>query len=215
MLALQASACYHRPVDEMQQRILEAAYRVFVAGGFRAATTRRIADAAGVNEVTLFRRFASKEHLLAEAVDYATAQSLRVLQANPMPQIPGELRSELTTHLMATLQGLMRSEQAMRTSVGEWGQDPDLDERLLRTTNYVYDEFERYLGAAQDRGLIRGDVNVRVATEALLGTIFADGMLRGLLPKRFPLDPQGTVQTYVTIILDGLLVGEPATAKGD
>ena len=50
-----------------RERILEAAARVYAMHGFRGATTRLIANEAGVNEVTLFRSFGSKGALL-EAV---------------------------------------------------------------------------------------------------------------------------------------------------
>ena len=50
-----------------RERILEAAGRVYAKHGFRGATTRLIANEAGVNEVTLFRTFGSKSALL-EAV---------------------------------------------------------------------------------------------------------------------------------------------------
>ena len=49
-------------------RILDAAARVYAEYGYRGATTRRIAVAAGVNEVTLFRTFGSKAALIYEAV---------------------------------------------------------------------------------------------------------------------------------------------------
>ena len=45
---------------ELRDRILEAAALVYAETGFRGATTRRIAERAGVNEITLFRHFGSK-----------------------------------------------------------------------------------------------------------------------------------------------------------
>ena len=48
---------------EIQNRILAAAARVYAQYGFRGATTRLIANEAGVNEVTLFRTFGSKAEL--------------------------------------------------------------------------------------------------------------------------------------------------------
>jgi AcrR family transcriptional regulator len=54
--------------EPTRQQILEAAVRVYSEAGFRGATTRRIADEACVNEVTLFRIFGSKAALIAEAV---------------------------------------------------------------------------------------------------------------------------------------------------
>ncbi|MEH2432700.1 MAG: helix-turn-helix domain-containing protein, partial [Nostoc sp.] len=44
-------------------RLIEAASQIFASLGVQGATTREIARVAGVNEVTLFRHFASKEQL--------------------------------------------------------------------------------------------------------------------------------------------------------
>ena len=57
-----------------RQRIVQAAARVFAETGYRGATTRRIAHAANVNEVTLFRHFRSKEELLREAIAQAVRE---------------------------------------------------------------------------------------------------------------------------------------------
>lgn len=46
------------------QRILDAAYALFREQGIDATTTRQIAEQAGVNEVTIFRRFGNKEGLV-------------------------------------------------------------------------------------------------------------------------------------------------------
>lgn len=49
--------------DDTAQRIIDAALKLFTAGGYRRATTRAIAAEAGVNEVTVFRHFGSKKNL--------------------------------------------------------------------------------------------------------------------------------------------------------
>ena len=51
-----------------EQRILDAALKVFASEGYTGATTRRIAEEANVAEVTLFRKFQSKENLLREVL---------------------------------------------------------------------------------------------------------------------------------------------------
>lgn len=54
--------------QETRERILQAAAKLFYEQGFSATSTRLIAAEAGVNEVTLFRRFGSKEKLLEEII---------------------------------------------------------------------------------------------------------------------------------------------------
>jgi AcrR family transcriptional regulator len=48
---------------DRRQQILEVASRIFARKGYQGATTREIAEAAGVNEALLFRHFPSKESL--------------------------------------------------------------------------------------------------------------------------------------------------------
>jgi AcrR family transcriptional regulator len=50
--------------EETRERILTATREVIGRKGKRGATTREIADVAGVNEATLFRHFGTKEALL-------------------------------------------------------------------------------------------------------------------------------------------------------
>ncbi len=58
-----------KPVNrDARQALIEAARLVFVEQGYSGATTRAIAQRAGVNEVTIFRHFASKANLFKEAV---------------------------------------------------------------------------------------------------------------------------------------------------
>jgi AcrR family transcriptional regulator len=48
--------------------MFDAALKVLAERGYAGATTRRIAEAAGVNEVTLFRRFGDKRQLILAAI---------------------------------------------------------------------------------------------------------------------------------------------------
>lgn len=51
-----------------EQVVFDAVLKVIAEQGYERSTTRAIAEAAGINEVTLFRRFHSKENLLRLAV---------------------------------------------------------------------------------------------------------------------------------------------------
>ena len=59
--------------DNARDRLLAAAWETLREGGPHAATTRTVARRAGVNEVTVFRLFESKDGLLAAALRQRTA----------------------------------------------------------------------------------------------------------------------------------------------
>ncbi len=49
--------------DKTEQKILDAALKIFSEEGFKGATTRVIAQESGFSELTLFRKFETKENL--------------------------------------------------------------------------------------------------------------------------------------------------------
>src|SRR5438132_9595373 len=62
-----------------RERLLNAAARTFARDGLRGATTREIAREAGVNEVTLFRHFKSKEQLLRAVLQRGLASEVALM----------------------------------------------------------------------------------------------------------------------------------------
>ena len=63
------------PGGEIRRQILKTAIRLFAQKGFRGTTTREIALAAGVNEVTIFRHFARKQELYAAILEVKSSEA--------------------------------------------------------------------------------------------------------------------------------------------
>src|SRR5499427_8977138 len=59
----------------VRQQILETAITLFAQRGFRGTTTKEIALAAGVNEVTIFRHFATKQELYSAILDVKSREA--------------------------------------------------------------------------------------------------------------------------------------------
>lgn len=55
--------------EDRRTQILEAALDVFTENGYNKATTKGIANAAEISEVTLFRHFESKKEIFKEAIE--------------------------------------------------------------------------------------------------------------------------------------------------
>src|SRR5687767_15947222 len=71
----------------VREQLLDAAARLYAEAGYRGATTRRIATQAGVNEITLFRHFGSKDALIREAITRAGLSTVTELLP-PTPRDP-------------------------------------------------------------------------------------------------------------------------------
>lgn len=57
------------PLAQRRRQLIDVARRVFAERGFRGATTRRIAIAAGVTEALIFQHFPDKDSLYAAILD--------------------------------------------------------------------------------------------------------------------------------------------------
>src|ERR1700751_4042283 len=65
--------------DRTRERLLAAATETLNRVGIQGATTREIAWRSRVNEVTLFRHFKSKEHLLRSVLQRGLAAGAAIL----------------------------------------------------------------------------------------------------------------------------------------
>src|SRR5215204_7487997 len=113
-LACMTVLAYTSPMT-VRDQLLDAAARLYAEAGYRGTTTRRIALEAGVNEITLFRHFGSKDALIREAIVRAgSSPSSQLLPDHPRDPAR-ELREWARTHITE-----LRERRALiRTCMGE------------------------------------------------------------------------------------------------
>jgi AcrR family transcriptional regulator len=101
-----------------KERLLKAAATVFGRDGLTGATTRAIAREAGVNEVTLFRQFGSKEKLLAAVVG-KTFDARQPVVRPDLPDATGILRVDLGNYARTYEAILTENLPLIRSLIGE------------------------------------------------------------------------------------------------
>ncbi len=182
---------------DIRTRLLQAAARVYAETGFRGATTRRIAQAAGVNEVTLFRHFGSKSRLLHEAIESSAAGT----RTAPLPDTPVDPRTELLAWARLRLKALHERRSLIRTCMGEVEEHPDLIPAEGSATSAAAHELGAYLKRLQRVGLAAPDFHPAAASVLLMGVLFADAMGRDVMPDMFNADEGRAVTQYVDLLL--------------
>ena len=150
-------------------RLLAAAADVFAKRGL-SATTREIAEAAHVNEATLFRQFETKEHLIAAVTAEIVKAQAKALDSLDLDEY--DLRKDMT-RLAEAYEGAMAKHAAFIRTMMSQPADPELTERIVRdVVEPVRAKFIAYLTEGQRRGKIRG-VNAGAAMDAFTGMLFA------------------------------------------
>ena len=194
----------------VRDELLSAAAQVYAEAGYRGATTRRIALAAGVNEITLFRHFGSKDALLREALarcqDPHSDELLPESPADPMAELLAWAGSHITD---------MRGRQALiRTCMGEFAEHPGLFVPENSGPVRAARALTHYLTRLRQRGLARAEFEPRTAAALLIGTLFADAMGRDIMPDLYSNKPDQALREYVALFLRGIGVEPKAQPRG-
>lgn len=170
------------PQHDTRETILDAALDAYSRHGFRGATTRRIAAAAGVNEVTIFRHFGSKEALLGEALRMIPAGELHAR----LPEEPRDPGAELASWSEDQLAHLRGKRSMIRTCMGEIEERPEMTECAATAPRGAFIELCRYLVRVRDAGMSFPHFDERVTAITLMGALFSDAMGREMMPEIYP-----------------------------
>jgi len=188
--------------------ILTAAAGVFAQHGFRGSTTRRIADAAGVNEITIFRQFGSKEALIRAAMQHLTDSA----GLATLPKVPTDPERELTEWSESFIQHLRLRSSIIRKSMSEIEERPEMCEFASDVPRRASNDLCLYLTALKRQGRITGEFEPNAAAAMLMGAIFGDAMGRDMMPDVYPQPKEKAAQMYAQLLLRALGV-ENGTPK--
>jgi AcrR family transcriptional regulator len=185
---------------DAREQLLQAAVKVYGTAGTRGATTRRIAREAGVNEITLFRHFGSKEALLRDAIQIIYDR--HVLER--LPQDPVDPEVELTEWCRLHHQFLIRIRSMLRISMAEFAEQPEHMRQACKLPLRVSNELHEYLIRLRAKGLAHGTWSARAATALLMGAVLQDAMERDIMPERFPASERAAVREYIRLFLSAI-----------
>lgn len=193
----------NRETVPTRDRILEAAIKVFSQEGFVGATTREIARVAGVNEVTLFRHFQSKEQLLAAVAEHITALRLEAL--SHQYEWTYDLRRDLLYYAKIHDDMLEEYQALFRMFIGEAQRHPREALQVLQQSFQPWREkLISYLRSCVERGNIRPDVELLLAADQFTGMLLSGMIRRHVLPTARNYSRDRYVWECVDIFIRGI-----------
>jgi len=140
--------------DLTRQRLIRAALELFTTRGYHDTTTAQIAKKAGIAEGTIYRHFASKQHLVNELYRAAQRWATRVVQETARKPEAGTARVQLMAVAHALMDGA-----ASETAIVKIGLlDPlasVLDEESRKTEREFHLALERIIAEGKAQGTVR------------------------------------------------------------
>ncbi len=151
-----------------------------MARGYAALSVEAIATRAGVGKQTIYRWWPSKGAVLLDAfLAHRVEERSDVAVLDPFDT--GDLAADVRRMVRDTIRAFASPawEAPYRAVTVAIQDDPDLaaqvSERIVRPS---LEDVRSWLGAAQDRGDVRPDLDLAVAVEVLLAPIFHRWLLR-------------------------------------
>ncbi|MEK6698161.1 MAG: TetR/AcrR family transcriptional regulator [Nitrospirota bacterium] len=157
--------------SETKEKLINAALKLISQKGYLGTTTREIARTAGVTELTLFRRFGSKQRLFEELLArHMFLPALREL----LPGL-GSLSYEEALRTVATrfLLSLKERKPMVKITHSEINLYPEKIRKVyLQFIDGTTVDLARYFQALQKKGLLRGFAP-ELAARAFMGMLFS------------------------------------------
>lgn len=189
---------------DTNDKILDATINIIKEKGLKAATTRAIARSAGVNEVTIFRNFGSKEGIikaLIERCSYAPAFS-KALKEN----VTWDLEKDL--YMLAKLyhQTINNNKDLIIVMISLMGTGhfPEIQEELVYIPRQLKEDLYHYFRTMREKGKII-DTNIEAQVMAFLGANMGLFLIRSFFGTQLTdLTEEEFLQNCIQVFVRGL-----------
>jgi TetR/AcrR family transcriptional regulator len=187
------------PTDET---ILDAALAVLAREGYGGATTKKIAEEAGINEVTLFRKFKSKENLIHEAKKLGLKRTLDNMDKT-FRSIEGyDFEASVTALGKHLSDSVDKKTNMVMTAIVDM-QKPACDTPGPHFSSATVEHLKNYFEEQIERGNMR-DVDPEIAALGFFGFIFYLNFickLKNQIPER---NADRALEEFMDIFMNGV-----------
>lgn len=192
-------------LDNTEKKIVDATFDILQKDGIAKATTKRIAKKAGVNEVTIFRKFTNKNNLVEITKDYY----IQIL-TEKLREIFGftgeETFKEYIDQNFLSLLNLTESEfSIIKVTMEEVRSVSDKKRQVSQITSTVLDQMEAFFKVKIEKGEIR-DVDARVLAIICISVIFEAIVLSQVYNANDEIDTSTYQEKYLDIMFNGIKI---------
>ncbi len=175
--------------EDTRQRILQAAIHLFSEVGYALATTRLIAESAGVNEVTLFRHFGNKKALLMACFESINATGFA---ATFEAELSGVYPSDILVMAQHQTADMKANIEVLRMLLCDVRSVPELRQVLLAGGRSNLERLVVYFKRQLDAGVVRQELSAEalaIAFDSLFSsTVLFEYVFQDSLTPRKTID---------------------------
>jgi len=192
------------PKKDTKTKILDAALELFSEKGFKATTTKSIAEKAEVNEVTLFRYFESKEKLFLAVIDREAMVRFEIIQHEIEPS--GNLVEDLAMIGSFMAEYMVERSSFFKLMALEVNRYPKIFDHIGTVPLAAIAMLGQYFDKAKENGLVRKDADTEVMAVSFFSFIFRILVVNAFLGEDLLMkkDRDESMRDFAEIFVNGI-----------
>ena len=184
------------------EKIIMATFGILQKEGFAKTTTKKIAAEAGVNEVTIFRKFKNKQNLVDITKEYYFEIFIGKLEEIFDFNEDDEIEDYLHNNFVGLLSLSENDFSIIKVAMEEVRDIPERKQLISRITVAVIDKLEEFFKSQIEKGKIR-----TIDSRVLAGMCFSITFQSIILWKVYDKQPSVETDQYAKNFLDILYYG--------
>ena len=192
-------------IDNTSEKIIKATLRVLQREGFEKATTKKIAAEAGVNEITIFRKFENKKNLIEITKEY----HLEILTEKLDEILDYGEDEDIEEFLRISFFGILNLDQndfsILRVAMEEVRNVPEEELLISKITDLIIAKLVEFFDLQKQRGMIK-DINTESLSVMCYSSLFQSVILWKIYDKSLGFETNDYIDDLLNILLEGIVI---------
>lgn len=162
--------------ENTEEKIISATFKILREEGVQKATTKKIAAEAGVNEVTIFRKFENKKNLVQVTKDYYLNALIEKLENTFSFEEDDEIEDYIQNCFYGVLEYTREDFSVIQVAMQEVQDTPDRKLLMSQITDAILFKLEDFFKLKKEKGVIK-DLNPMAVAILCYSIIFQSVIL--------------------------------------
>ncbi|MBQ6218707.1 MAG: TetR/AcrR family transcriptional regulator [Methanosphaera sp.] len=189
--------------DDTEEKIIVATFNILQKEGVQKATTKKIAAEAGVNEVTIFRKFENKKNLIETTKEHYMKMLINKLERNFRFREDDEIEEYLKTSFDGILNFSEDDFNIIKIAMQENTNLPEKKLQIAKITDTILNKLDEFFKLQLEKGVIR-DVNSKAITLMCYSIIFQSLILWQIYGNDRNIEPDYYANDFLDILFNGI-----------
>lgn len=191
-------------LDGVSEKIVSATFRLIQNDGIEKATTKKIAAEAGVNEVTIFRKFKNKNNLVEITKEYYLQKLIRKLEEIFIFDEDDEIEEYLKICFFGILNLSDDDFGIIKIAMEEVRDVSDGALLISEVTDLILDKLEEFFKFQIGNGTVREDINVKSLAVMCFSVLFQSVILWKIYHQNLGFDSSPYGDNIMKILYEGI-----------